>query len=1560
MAASIDDSFMSFHMLCDQIQSDTSLTVKKDVIRAFVSRYSGDLGLLFKLLLPKHNGRLYQLQDKQLIKLLSIALGQSETTLKNHLNGSGCIGLTAAHFFKPRVPPLGNCQLNAKGICQLRLADIDSHLDALSQASGEAMQLNALQKFLAVACRNALFTFLRSVKQDLHLGAGVRVVLEGLHPSASAIYKRCANIQEVVRRVQAGSTDDPDDADTLSNQSGQSRAVSPGVGVRKGHVEASITMFMPLAPMLASPSNGVDHVLLKTPNGAFSETKYDGERIQIHKKGKEFRFFARSLKPMKADKYDGLEKYLVEAVKADTCILDGEILLVDIATSKPLPFGTLGKHKRAQFATACTCIFLFDIMYKDGQTLLDVPMDARREYLKSSVQFIQNRVMISEMRVVSGPPSERRLTMQKHLQYAVAEGLEGLVIKDMKSVYGPGTRHWIKLKKDYLQGMADSADLIVLGAWYGSGNKGGVLSTFLMGVWDKKAIGPKRFKTVVKVGNGHDDATLAKLNAYFNSSGRVIVGGPGVLPPPWIDISTSHYPDVYINPIPTADVWEISAAEFSRTKTHTAGGVSMRFPRVTKIRDDKDLASATSLEELVALMEASTVKGSKLDALGAHQRVDSDSDDANEGATERGVMMRTSSRYDGPTAVVSGQHFGPLSASAVTALQCNPAAVSAAASSALIDSARASTFAAMPQGHKDQLLQYMQAGQGHNNNNSNTTQPRDEGPILKQTPFWVFRTRGFKGDTPPPMPGADAPDAPDVGSIEYVQGDVAQPRGLAAHPHQHVLLIHCCALGPGMKWSQRGTMGSLSKFVGDEPEEAYASYTSCGEAAIGDAILVECSNVQNKGRLFVATILGQKGGQGVPQVDQDAFEHALLAHLLPFAKAHMCAVHIPKLDRSIGADWGLIDKVLRYTYSRQHNLRVVVYQKGAVAVDSLNRQGTALPQGLGSRSATAAFVPPSAPLQRAETALPPVGYPESTITARSPQITGTSSLLAGVKACLFSPEGLRATSEPESAASLRAELVNLGATVLPHTMFGASDRPSVLAAATHIILPIGYTCRAAASSGAAEALIEILTDLRLHGSDAAVVRGDWVSECQQQRTLLPTADFGLTRVISSPRTEVHSQPPLASPSRGLARGPLAGRYVLIVGGSSEERDALTMAAQDLGAVVQDRLRLSDAVGVPSSMRLVRTGEVVSVPSGRTTHVLVKAAAVTQSSPTDSFREGSARAGSVSSVPLRVYSTVAHMGSAADAATVGKALSLGANVLLSTWLSDLARSQQGAAASPREADYFVDSAVLFEASSHAAASTRATPLGTKRARADSVSDVPFTSLGAGSPAIRPTSSVVAPTPAPLTPSHRAPFLGSISDAYQRLPPFLLPSSALVLSLHGYGADETGELVQRIASLQSLAVPRTLTLEANLNLFAVRSAAPDVQQRILICDTLTATSLPLLRGVAATCKRALAEPSGATVEFRSATVVGAAWVAACLEASAVLPVEQFVYRPPAAFGECPSTKGSSFVHMSSAVPSNKAPPRPPLDDDSTDTASFCTVQDVQDGAAASGNELTDVEE
>lgn len=90
-------------------------------------------------------------------------------------------------------------------------------------------------------------------------------------------------------------------------------------------------------------------------------------------------------------------------------------------------------------------------------------------------------------------------------------GLEGLVLKNVNGVYEPGKRHWLKVKKDYLFDgqMADSADLVVLGAWFGTGKKGGILSIYLMGCWDERV---RRWKTVTKVHTGLDDMTMDRMH----------------------------------------------------------------------------------------------------------------------------------------------------------------------------------------------------------------------------------------------------------------------------------------------------------------------------------------------------------------------------------------------------------------------------------------------------------------------------------------------------------------------------------------------------------------------------------------------------------------------------------------------------------------------------------------------------------------------------------------------------------------------------------------------------------------------------------------------------------------------------------------------------------------------------------------------------------------------------------------------------------------------------------------------------------------------------------------
>lgn len=174
----------------------------------------------------------------------------------------------------------------------------------------------------------------------------------------------------------------------------------------------------------------------------YVEVKYDGERVQLHKNGDELAFYSRNLKPVKEDKIEEVREAIPQAVEAETIILDGEILLMDTVKHQPLPFGTIGKNKKKKFTNATICFFAFDILFLNGETLIDTPLDKRKKLLAENVKVIQDRIEIGEYLETT-----KAEDVDKEMLRMMGAGLEGLVIKDIKGTYKPNMRHWLKLKK---------------------------------------------------------------------------------------------------------------------------------------------------------------------------------------------------------------------------------------------------------------------------------------------------------------------------------------------------------------------------------------------------------------------------------------------------------------------------------------------------------------------------------------------------------------------------------------------------------------------------------------------------------------------------------------------------------------------------------------------------------------------------------------------------------------------------------------------------------------------------------------------------------------------------------------------------------------------------------------------------------------------------------------------------------------------------------------------------------------------------------------------------------
>jgi len=569
VAVSKDNHFREFRRLCAMIADEPSYNGKTNIVKNFFqngsagNKFCGDMYTIIKLLLPGAIKRVYNLQSKQLIKLFSQIFQADVEDMMEDLE-QGDVSETVFKYFQLNKvsPPIKKSSLTVH--------DVDEFLDSLSKLSREDEQVQALRSIVKLCTGNDLKTIVRLIKGDLKITAGPKHILDALDPNAHEAFKASRDLKDVIERI--------------SNK-----------GEKPLEVRASL--MTPVAPMLAEACKSVEQAMKKCPEGMLSEIKYDGERVQLHMADNKFNFFSRSLKPVQKHKVKHFEEYIPKAFPGgNSMILDCEVLLIDTKTGIPLPFGTLGVHKKTHFENANVCLFVFDILHFNGENVMHKSMKERRKILERNMEEIPNRVMKSELKFVKEPDA-----LKDMIVHVIKNGLEGLVLKDVRGIYEPGKRHWLKIKKDYLlEGqMADSADLVVLGAFYGTGNKGGILSVFLMGVYDDRL---QKWCTVTKVGNGHDDKTLEKINKNLKT---VKISKDWQKVPTWLHVNRQYVPDVVVANPQTAPVWEIRGTEFSKSDAHTAAGISIRFPRVTKIRNDKTWKEATSLQRLKVLFEKS-------------------------------------------------------------------------------------------------------------------------------------------------------------------------------------------------------------------------------------------------------------------------------------------------------------------------------------------------------------------------------------------------------------------------------------------------------------------------------------------------------------------------------------------------------------------------------------------------------------------------------------------------------------------------------------------------------------------------------------------------------------------------------------------------------------------------------------------------------------------------------------------------------------------------------------------------------------------------------------------
>ena len=344
----------------------------------------------------------------------------------------------------------------------------------------------------------------------------------------------------------------------------------------EGFSRISFRVFRPVSLMLAQMANDVAEALKEHDGKTAFEYKYDGARVQIHESDGEVRIFSRRL----SDVTESLPE-IVEAIKENVgsreAILEGEVIAVD-NQGFPIPFQHLMRRFKRVRAIEDAAervpikLYLFDVLYLNGRSLVSVPYVQRRQMLTENA----GKIPLTEQIVTDKTEEAGRF-----LKEAMDAGHEGLMAKRLDGQYMPGVRgkRWLKIKP-----VLEPLDLVIVAAEYGYGRRHDWLSDYYLAARDAET---GEFLEVGKTFKGLTDAEIIEMTRRLkeltvrDKRGKVVT-------------------------IPRIVV-EVAYNEIQKSPKYKCG-MALRFARISRIRDDKSVEQADTIQRVREIYERQFLK----------------------------------------------------------------------------------------------------------------------------------------------------------------------------------------------------------------------------------------------------------------------------------------------------------------------------------------------------------------------------------------------------------------------------------------------------------------------------------------------------------------------------------------------------------------------------------------------------------------------------------------------------------------------------------------------------------------------------------------------------------------------------------------------------------------------------------------------------------------------------------------------------------------------------------------------------------------------------------------
>ncbi|NMB67047.1 ATP-dependent DNA ligase [Candidatus Woesearchaeota archaeon] len=330
----------------------------------------------------------------------------------------------------------------------------------------------------------------------------------------------------------------------------------------------------PIKVMLAQKVKTIEEGFKEVGIPCAIEYKYDGIRIVIHKKNNKVFLFTRRLENV-TKQFPEVVEYILNYVKGENFILDSEVVGFDEKTKTYKPFQNISQRVKRKYEIEKLRkelpveVNIFDILFYNDKDLINMKFEERTKLIRKIVQEIPFKIRCSKQIITSNINEAK-----KFYEEALKNNQEGIMLKNLKAIYNPGSRvgHMLKMKPEQRD-----FDLVITGGEYGTGKRSGWISSFIVSCSDEG-----EYLEVGKVGTGIKE----KSEEGFSFEELTEKIKPLII--------KEEGKKVFIKP---EIVVSITYQEIQKSPTYSSG-FALRFPRFVSIREDKPLSEITGLEEI--------------------------------------------------------------------------------------------------------------------------------------------------------------------------------------------------------------------------------------------------------------------------------------------------------------------------------------------------------------------------------------------------------------------------------------------------------------------------------------------------------------------------------------------------------------------------------------------------------------------------------------------------------------------------------------------------------------------------------------------------------------------------------------------------------------------------------------------------------------------------------------------------------------------------------------------------------------------------------------------------